>query len=95
MKYAVLKCINGSYSVHAEGFTDLSLAKVNYHEVCKTLWSAKDVTTARVMIVDEQLSCIDNCREYIYHEPEPEPEPEPVVETTTEETPTEETPTEG
>ena len=84
MKYAVLKCINGSYFVHAEGFTDLSKAKVSYHDVCKGLWNGTDVTTAKVMLVDEQLNCIDNCREYIYHETE-----EPVVETPTEETPTE------
>ena len=33
MKYAVIKCINGNYSIHAEGFTDVSKAKVNFHTV--------------------------------------------------------------
>lgn len=84
MKYAVLKCINGNYFVHSEGHTELDKAKVSYHDVCKVLWSSPDVITAKVMLVDEQLNCIDNCREYIYHETE-----EPVVETPTEETPTE------
>lgn len=81
MKYAVLKTINGSFFVHSEGFTDPSKAKVSYHGLCQTLWNAPDVITAKAMLVDEQLNCVDNCREYIYHE---QPEPE-VVETPAEE----------
>ena len=73
MKYAVLKTSNGNFFVHAEGFTDLSKAKVAYHDVCKVLWNSADVKTAKVMLVDEQLNCIDNCREYIHHETEQEP----------------------
>ena len=43
--------------------------------VCQTLWNAPDVLTAEVMIVNEQLECVDGYREYIWHEP-------PVVEPT-------------
>jgi hypothetical protein len=28
------------------------------------------------MIVDEQLNCVEDYREFIHHEPQPEPEPE-------------------
>lgn len=27
MKYAIVKCINGNYSVHAEGITDLGMPR--------------------------------------------------------------------
>lgn len=67
MKYAVIKCSNGSYAVNAEGFTDLSKAKVSYHNLCKTLWNAPDVVTAKAMLVDEQLNCVDGCSEFISH----------------------------
>ena len=69
MRYAIIKCINGNYSVHAEGFTDLAAAKVNYHGLCQTLWNAPDVITAHVAIVDEQLDAVDGYKEFIHHEP--------------------------
>ena len=74
MKYAIVKCINGNYSIHAEGFTDIASAKVNYHGLCQTLWNAPDVTTAYVMIADEQLDAVEGYKEYIHHEPTPVPE---------------------
>lgn len=69
MKYAIIKCINGSYSVHAEGYTDVNNAKVAYHGLCQSLWNAADVITAMVMIVDENLDCVERYKEYIQHEP--------------------------
>ena len=69
MKYAIFKCINGSYTVHAEGFTDLAAAKVNFHGLCQTLWNAPDVITAHVMIADEQLDVVEGYKEFIHHEP--------------------------
>ena len=73
MKYAIIKCSNGAFAIDSE-WSDLTKAKVQFHSVCKTLWSAKDVVTAKVMIVDEQLNCIDNCKEFIHHDQESEPE---------------------
>lgn len=73
MKYAVIKVVNGNYSINAEGFTDLDKAKVNYHGLCQTLWNAQDVETACVSIVDENLLIVQGYREFISHvEPEPE-----------------------
>lgn len=80
MKYAVIKCINGSYSVHAEGFTNLTAAKVNFHGLCQTLWNAPDVITAHAMICDEQLDAVEGYKEYIHYEPQPTPEPETAAE---------------
>ena len=67
MKYSIIKCINGNYFIHAEGITELSSAKAQFHALCHTLLNASDVITACVMIVDEALSVTDNYREYISH----------------------------
>lgn len=82
MKYAIVKVINGNYAVHAEGFTDLSAAKVNYFGLCQTLWNAPDVLTGEVMIVDENLDCVEGYKEFIHHDPQPEPEVEETPEVT-------------
>ena len=74
MKYAIIKCINGNYSVHAEGISALENAKTNFHGLCQTLWNAPDVLTAHVAIVDEQLDVVDGYKEYIHHEPQPSAE---------------------
>lgn len=71
MKYAIIKVINGNYSVHTEGITDLAQAKVQFHGLCHTLWNAPDVTTAYVMLSDEQLDAVDGYKEFIHHEPQP------------------------
>lgn len=67
MKYAIFKCINGNYFVHAESMTDLVAAKKEFHGLCQTLWNAPDVLKAYVMIVDEQLDCVEGYKEYIQH----------------------------
>lgn len=76
MKYAIIKVINGNFSVHAEGFTDIASAKVTFHGLCQTLWNAPDVISAYVMIADEQLDAAEGYKEYIHHDPQPEPTPE-------------------
>lgn len=68
MKYAVIKVVNGNFSVHAEGFTTIESAKVSYHGLCQTLWNAPDVIDATVAIVDEHLYYLDGCTESIHHE---------------------------
>lgn len=68
MKYAIIKCVNGAYSIHAEGITSLDLAKTQFHGVCQSLWNAPDVITATVAVVDEQLNPILGYKEYISHE---------------------------
>ena len=68
MKYAIIKVINGNYFVHAEGIVALESAKTQFHGLCQTLWNAPDVTSAYVMIVDEQLDCVEGYKEFIYHD---------------------------
>ena len=65
MKFAVIKCINGNFSIHAEGFTDLASAKTNFHGLCQTLWNADDVLTASVVIVDENFYVVTGYHETI------------------------------
>lgn len=67
MKYAIIKCVNGNYAVHAEGFTDISAAKVSFHGLCQTLWNEPQVETAMVKIVDENLDCAEGYRDFIRH----------------------------
>ena len=68
MKYAIIKVINGNYSVHADGITELANAKTNFLGLCQTLWNAPDVLTAHVMIADEQLDVVEGYKEFIHHE---------------------------
>lgn len=79
MKYAVVKVENASYTIYSQSWTDLSKAKVSFHGLCQTLWNTKTVLSGAVMIVDENLDCVEGYKEVIYHEA---PEPEPVIETT-------------
>lgn len=74
MKYAIIVCVNGTFSVQAENLT-LESAKVNFHGLCQTYWNAPDVLSAYVMIADEQLDAAEGFKEYIHHEPAPEVEP--------------------
>ena len=82
MVYAIIKVVNGNYSVHAEGFTDLAAAKVSFHGLCQALWNASDVYTGCVSIVDENMEVVygnnmTKYQEFIYHDmPAPEPEGE-------------------
>lgn len=67
MTYAVIKVVNGSFIIDAEGYTSVEAAKVQYHGLCQTLWNAPDVVTAYVAIVDTQLDIVENYKEYIHH----------------------------
>lgn len=67
MKYAIIKVINGNYAVHAEGITDVSNAKTQWHGLCQTLWNASDVITGCVGIADENLDFIPGYKEFISH----------------------------
>lgn len=67
MKYAIIKVINGNYSIHSEGITDISSAKTQFHTLCASLWNAPDVITASVIIADENLDIENGYREFISH----------------------------
>ena len=67
MKYAIIKVINGNYFIHAEGITVLANAKTQFHGLCQTLWNADDVLSATVKIVDENLDCVEDYKEFITH----------------------------
>lgn len=69
MKYSVIKCVNGNFSVSSE-HSDIASAKVAYHNQCAALWNAADVITGSVSIVDENLITYSGYVEAIAHEPE-------------------------
>ena len=68
MKYSIIECVNGNYVIRAEGITDISSAKTQWHGRCQTLWNASDVITAYVAIMDEQLDVVEGYKEFIHHE---------------------------
>lgn len=68
MMYSIVKVVNSNYSIHAEGITDVNAAKTQFHGLCQTLWNAPDVIKAKVMIVDENLDCVEGYKESIWHE---------------------------
>lgn len=77
MNLAIIKVINGNYFIHAEGIETIESAKTQFHGLCQALWNASDVLSAYVMIVDEQLDCVEGYKEFIHHDAsEPEPEAE-------------------
>lgn len=87
MKYAVITCTNGNFTVSSEHGTNKQQAMVAFHQLCAAFWNAPDVTTAMIKVVDENLDTVDGKMEYITHEPvapvaeeEPEEESEPVEE---------------
>ena len=77
MKLALINCVNGNFSIVAEGITSEQAARVQFHERCKILWSASDVITGEVAVLDEQLDVYQGLKELVRHEPQPEPQPQP------------------
>ena len=67
MKYAIIKVVNGNFSVHSEGIETVEAAKTQFHGVCQALWNAADVIKAEVAIVDEQLNIVEGYKEFIHH----------------------------
>jgi len=68
MTLAIIQCVNGNYSVVAEGLTTESAALVNFHNLCASLWNEPTVISAEVAIVDEQLDVYHGYKEFISHE---------------------------
>ncbi len=68
MRYAVVKVVNGNFSVVSEHGENLDAARVKFHDECKILWNAQDVIEARVAIVDSQFGYVDGHVEVITHE---------------------------
>ena len=60
MKYAVLKIVNGTFSIDSE-WND-----------CGTLWNEVTVKTATVEIIDNQGDVVQGYKEFITHNFEPE-----------------------
>lgn len=74
--YSVVQCVNGNYSVVAEGLNESS-AKINFWNRCIVLENASDVLLGQVAILNQQLQIFGGYTEQIIHEV-PEPTPEPV-----------------
>ena len=75
MKYSIISCVNGNFKIEAEYGTNKEGAFVGFHDKCKIYWSAQDVISAVVAVVDENLDVVEGKKEYISHE-QPEPNEE-------------------
>lgn len=67
MKYAVIRVSNASYKVESEGWTDKEKAIIDFLGRAQTLHNAKDVETACIAIVDENLNVVEGYKEFIDH----------------------------
>ena len=65
MTYAVIKCVNGSFTLDSEWKNNINGAIMQWHNVCRTLWSSEDVNMATVEIIDELGTVLENYREII------------------------------
>lgn len=78
--YSVVQCVNGNYSVVAEGL-DESGAKKAFWNRCTVLENAPDVIRGQVAILNEYLQVVNGFTQAFTHEqPEPEVVPEEPVE---------------
>ena len=73
MKYAIIQCVNGNYSIVAEYDDNLEGAITKFHQVCANLWNTQEVESAQVKIVNEFLDTVMGKSENIGHDVEPEP----------------------
>lgn len=78
MNYAVLRCSNGHFKIESEHPEEekkdnKSAARVAFFQLCAAFENAPDVVTGMVMLIDEQLDCVDNLKQFFSH-PAPEAE---------------------
>ena len=67
MKYALIQCVNGNFSIVSEHGDNLQAARVAFHDRCKILWNASEVIEGYVAIIDSNLTYVDGKIEVITH----------------------------
>lgn len=72
MKYAVITCSNGTFTVQSEWTNDIKSARIDFRTRCNTLDNAADVKTGAVILVNENFDTVDDYKEIINHEETPE-----------------------
>lgn len=65
--YAVVQCVNGTFSVVSEHGENLQAARVAFHNRCMILWNAPDVKVGYVAILASDLTYVDGRIEMITH----------------------------
>ena len=70
--YAILKIVNGTFSIDSEWGENLNGAIVQWHSVCRTLWNEKAVKTATVKIINESGEQYESYKEFVHHNNEAE-----------------------
>ena len=67
MKYALIQCVNGNFSIVSEHENNLQAARVAFHDRCKILWNSSDVIEGYVAIINSNLTYVDGEIEVITH----------------------------
>lgn len=67
MKYAVVKCVNGTFSIGSEWTDNKQGAIVNFHQTSANLWNDAGEVEATVKIVDDKFDTVDGYVEFISH----------------------------
>ena len=67
MKYAIIQCSDGNYRIVSEGITNIQSARIQFHQLCASLWNDSGTEKAMVMVADENLNAVEGLQEYVTH----------------------------
>ena len=67
MKYAVVKCVNGNFTISTEHEENKQGGIIAFHNLSAALWNASEEVEAVVKLVDSNLDTVDGYAEYISH----------------------------
>ena len=65
MKYNIIQCADGNTTIVSTWENNRNGAKQAFHNTCKNLYADPNTVKAVVAILDEQLSIVDEQKEYI------------------------------
>lgn len=67
MKYAVIQCVNGSFSISSE-WDNPEKAIHAFHSVCSALWNTAERVEADVKLVNGHLETVKGYHDIIVHD---------------------------
>ena len=67
MKYALIQCVNGNFSIVSEHGDNFEQARTAFYTKSASLSNASDVKTSFVMVADESLNTVGGLSARINH----------------------------
>lgn len=68
MNYALIKCVNGNFSIVSEHGENIEAARTAYYTQCAALSNAPDVISSQIMVVNEFLQPVMGLSANIGHD---------------------------